>query len=159
MAETWEEILGVSGAVGYLTKPQKFKIEKNDQKNHGEWHNDKCHERQVAGYTSARTHTHARAPVVPHTFPVTHSSASCYSHISGRTRSAHAVTFVEEALEVVEDAAEVGQTAHQLLVVHELHEIVWARLRLLLRFHFPHHIPRNHSWSPRVHRKTKQVSV
>nr|XP_042713186.1 proline and serine-rich protein 2-like [Chrysemys picta bellii] len=50
-------------------------------------------------------------------------------------------TFVQQPLEVVEDPAEVGEAAHQLLVVHQLHQVIGARLRLLLGFHFPNHIP------------------
>lgn len=42
---------------------------------------------------------------------------------------------------MVEDPAEVGEAAHQLLVVHQLHQVIGARLRLLLGFHFPNHIP------------------
>lgn len=42
---------------------------------------------------------------------------------------------------MVEDPAEVREAAHQLLVVHQLHQIIGARLRLLLGFHFPNHIP------------------
>lgn len=42
---------------------------------------------------------------------------------------------------MVEDPTEVGKAAHQLLVVHQLHQVIGARLRLLLGFHFPNHIP------------------
>lgn len=50
---------------------------------------------------------------------------------------------------MVENPAEVWQTTHKLLVVHKLHEIVGGGLRLLLRFHFPHHIQTEDPKQPR----------
>lgn len=57
---------------------------------------------------------------------------------------------------MVEDPAEVGQAAHELLVVHQLHQVIWGGLRLLLRFHFPDHIPGSAAHSARRRRRRRR---
>lgn len=55
------------------------------------------------------------------------------------------LTFVQEPLQVLEDSAEVRQTAHQLLVVHELHQVIRTGSGLLPPLHPPHHDPPNYT--------------
>lgn len=75
---------------------------------------------------------------------------------AGREGPTRRLTFVQQPLEVVEDPAEVGQAAHELLVVHQLHQVIWGGLRLLLRFHFPDHIPGSAAHSARRRRRRRR---